>query len=108
MAEDLTGNSTESTRRQPAHRLIYDQLLAEIHSEQYAPGARLPSEAELCERFKTSRITVAKAIQRLQFEGVVLRRAGSGTYVSTREKLSNLQFGLLIPELGKTEIFKRT
>ena len=65
-----------------------------------------PSEAVLCERFDASRITVAKAIQTLQGQGLVNRRAGSGTYVQLPPSSTSLQFGLLIPELGRTEIFE--
>ncbi len=99
---------TKSVRsgRESVHRMIYEQLLDEIKTEVFVAGVRLPSEAELCKRFNTSRITVAKALQRLQFEGFVYRRAGSGTYVRVREKTANMQFGLLIPDLGKTEIFE--
>ena len=90
----------------PLHRLIYEKLLAEIQAGVYRPGDRLPSEAALCERFTTSRITIAKAIQTLQREGLVMRRAGSGTYVEAPEPHTRYQFGLLIPELGTTEIFE--
>jgi GntR family transcriptional regulator, arabinose operon transcriptional repressor len=106
MSKETARETARSTKREPVHRLIYEQLLEEINAEKFAQGARLPSEAELCERFSTSRITVAKALQRLQFEGVVYRRAGSGTYLRIREKMASLQFGLLIPDLGKTEIFE--
>jgi GntR family transcriptional regulator, arabinose operon transcriptional repressor len=37
---------------------------------------------------------------------MVERRAGSGTYVSTPRPLGALSFGLLIPDLGETEIFE--
>ncbi len=90
----------------PRHRVIYEELLQEIRSGVYKPGDRLPSEALLCERFDASRITVAKAIQTLQRQNLVNRRPGSGTYVEFPEESSSLQFGLLIPELGRTEIFE--
>ena len=86
------------------HRAIYDALLAEIESRAFKPGDRIPSEALLCERFGASRITVARAIQTLQREGRVTRRAGSGTYVEALQQ-DVRQFGLLIPDLGRTEIF---
>ena len=88
------------------HRSIYEQLLREIQAGTYGPGDRLPSEAALCIRFAASRITVAKAIQGLQRDGLVVRRAGSGTYVEAPEPATRYHFGLLIPELGTTEIFE--
>jgi DNA-binding LacI/PurR family transcriptional regulator len=91
----------------PRHRAIYEALLAEIQSGLYKPGERLPSEAALCERFQASRITVAKAFQTLQRENLVNRRPGSGTYVQTPpQSQPSLRFGLLIPDLGTTEIFE--
>lgn len=90
----------------PMHRAIYEELLREIRNGQYQPGDRLPSEAVLCERFDASRITVAKAVQGLQREGLVVRRPGSGTYIQRPQEQGRRQFGLLIPELGSTEIFE--
>jgi GntR family transcriptional regulator of arabinose operon len=93
-------------KKEPMHRVIYDALLAEIQQGQYRSGDRLPSELELCKQFKSSRITVAKAINSLQHEGLVVRRAGSGSYVQLSPQVTSHQFGLLIPELGSTEIFE--
>ncbi len=90
----------------PLHRHIYQRLLEEIESGIYSPGDRLPSEAALCERFQASRITVAKAFQTLQRDNLVTRRPGSGTYVERPDAQDALKFGLLIPDLGTTEIFE--
>lgn len=91
----------------PLHRIIYEQLLAEIENGTYGVGDRLPSEAMLCERFSASRITVAKAIGTLQREQLVRRRAGSGTFVQQPHHVSlSMRFGLLIPDLGLTEVFE--
>jgi DNA-binding LacI/PurR family transcriptional regulator len=90
----------------PRHRAIYQELLAEIQTGVYQPGERLPSEALLCERFQASRITVAKAFQGLQRDHLVVRRPGSGTYVQRPVRHDSMQFGLLIPELGTTDIFE--
>lgn len=89
----------------PLHRLIYQDLLSEIERKVYKPGDRLPSEAQLCERFQASRITVARAMETLQRQHLITRRPGSGTYVEAPPQEAALQFGLLIPELGSTEIF---
>jgi DNA-binding LacI/PurR family transcriptional regulator len=60
----------------------------------------------LCEQFHASRITIAKALQTLQMDGLIVRRAGSGTYIHLPAPNASHQFGLLIPELGSTEIFE--
>jgi DNA-binding LacI/PurR family transcriptional regulator len=100
-------DTPRSSTDMPRHRAIYEALLSEIQNGLYKPGERLPSEAALCERFQASRITVAKAFQTLQRESLVTRRPGSGTYVQQPpQQHPSLQFGLLIPDLGTTEIFE--
>ena len=91
---------------QSKHRRIFDHLLASIQSGELKPGDRLPSEAELGKLFEASRITVAKAVNDLQRMGLVTRRPGAGTHVRSEERPSGRTFGLLIPELGLTEIFE--
>ena len=90
----------------PRYRQIYDDLLAAIQNGSFRPGERLPSEAELGKQYGTSRITVAKAVNELQLRGLVTRRAGSGTHVLAPSRNAGQLFGLLIPDLGKTEIFE--
>lgn len=45
-------------------------------------GAQLPSEFELVGRLGVSRATVRKAIERLESDGLVYRRRGTGTFVA--------------------------
>lgn len=91
----------------PKYRQVYRALQREIHTGRWKGGDRLPSEAELVRRFGASRITVGRAVRDLQREGIVERRAGSGTYVKgPRPGAAALSFGLLIPDLGETEIFE--
>lgn len=92
--------------RQSKHRRVFDHLLASIQSGELKPGDRLPSEAELGKLFDASRITVAKAVHDLQRMGLVSRRPGSGTHVLAEDRPAGRTFGLLIPELGLTEIFE--
>jgi GntR family transcriptional regulator len=48
-----------------------------------APGDRLPSDAELCDRFGVSRMTARQAVQLLVMENLVVRRKGAGTFVAS-------------------------
>lgn len=66
--------------RVPKHVEVRFELLDVI--EEAAPGDRLPSEAELCERFGVSRITVRRAVDELVNEGMLVRRQGVGTFVA--------------------------
>jgi DNA-binding LacI/PurR family transcriptional regulator len=89
----------------PKYQQILEDLKASISSGKYRPGERLPSEHELVKTFGTSRVTVNRALRELQLTGVIQRRAGSGSYVS-QSASKGYTFGLLIPELGRTEIFE--
>lgn len=90
----------------PKYQQVFATLEEGILSGRYSPGQKLPSEAALLEEFDTSRITVVRALRELQQRGLVQRRAGSGTYVATDlPGQTGLLFGLLIPNLGETEIF---
>jgi GntR family transcriptional regulator, arabinose operon transcriptional repressor len=89
----------------PKYRQIYDNLKDAIGSGDYQTGQRLPSESELGKIFSTSRLTVNRALRELQLSGLIERRVGSGSYVSATKRL-DLSFGLLIPDLGDTEIFE--
>ncbi len=88
------------------YRQIFEKLQDDISSGRYKPGKRLPSEAELVRRFGASRMTVFRAMHELQSLGLVTRRVGSGTFVSPKSNSGSHVFGLLIPELGQTEIFE--
>jgi LacI family transcriptional regulator len=96
---------------EPKHRQISRQLLTEIAAGKYGPSGRLPSEAQLVQRFQVSRPTVGRALRDLQDQGVIERRVGSGSFVRRRDPAAPAaglrQLGLLIPDLGTTEVFER-
>src|SRR5690606_22372667 len=52
-----------------------------IVNEDFEDG-RIPSEAELATELGVSRTTIRDALSRLENEGTVYRRQGSGTYVN--------------------------
>lgn len=96
---------SEDTR--PKYQIVLDQLLHEIGGGRYQPGQKFPSEAALVTRFRVSRITVGRAVRELQRRGLIDRVAGSGTYVrNSPHSKDGLVFGLIIPNLGETEIFE--
>ncbi len=88
------------------YRQILEKLQDDICSGHHKAGSRLPSESELVRRFKVSRMTVFRAMRELQTLGLITRRVGSGTFVSSNSHSGSHIFGLLIPELGQTEIFE--
>lgn len=90
----------------PKHERVRQTLADAIASGQYEAGQRLPSESELVKTFGASRPTVNRALRELQLAGIIERRAGSGSYVRADTAARGYTFGLLIPELGRTEIFE--
>jgi GntR family phosphonate transport system transcriptional regulator len=60
---------------------IAAELRADIVAGRFAPGARLPNEAQLAERFQVHRHTLRQAVKQLAHEGHVRVVHGSGTYV---------------------------
>lgn len=99
------------------HKRIYQDMLDRITGGELSAGGRLPTERELVELYQVSRPTVSKALARLQQEGIITRRAGSGSYVCPITANGHGDdgeapvavtrfFGLLIPKLGVTEIFE--
>ena len=91
----------------PKYRQVFENLSREILSGKYQSGQKFPSEAALVQQFRTSRITIGRALRELQLRGLVERIAGSGTYVRQPPAADGgLLFGLLIPDLGQTEIFE--
>ena len=66
---------------------LYERIRVAILSGALAPGARLPSTRTLARDLGLSRSTVELAVSRLDDEGLVERRAGSGTFVQVPEAL---------------------
>ena len=60
---------------------IYTDILEKIKDGRYAPGDRLPTEAELTEIYGVSRITAARAMQELEKGLYITRRQKRGSFV---------------------------
>jgi len=104
--EPPTPLKVPASAARPKYLQIVESLRSAIAAGQYRSGGRMPSEAELVRRFGVSRMTAVKAVQQLQQEGLLVRRAGSGTYVAEVINRQKPVFGLIIPDLGQTEIFE--
>lgn len=74
--------------------LLYEQIVNDIREQvangQYREGEMLPSEIKLCEKYNVSRVTVRKAISDLVDQGIVVKKHGKGTFITTRKIVSNL------------------
>ena len=66
----------------PLYHQLYELLAGNIRSGTWKPGEMLPTEYELIECYKVSRITVRKVLDQLSAEGAILRERGRGTFVA--------------------------
>ncbi|GLI04781.1 GntR family transcriptional regulator [Paenibacillus tyrfis] len=73
----------------------------ELASGKLKPGQKLPTEFELCEMYSISRRTVRSAINELIEEGLLTRKQGKGTFISSNKIERELG-----PILGFSEICK--
>lgn len=68
----------------PLHIQAEEVLRELIKSEEYKNGKLLPNEVSLSEQLNISRNTLRQAINKLVFEGVLVRKKGHGTKVVRR------------------------
>jgi GntR family transcriptional regulator len=66
----------------PLYIQIADGLLEKIEGGELSPGERLPPERELSQMLGVNRMTLRRALQRLELQGLLDRRQGAGTYVA--------------------------
>ena len=66
----------------PPYFQLKTLLLEAILGGELGPGARLPTEHELCERYALSRTPVSRALSELASEGVILRHRRRGSFVN--------------------------
>lgn len=69
----------------PLYAQIHEKLRRQIESDEFQAGAAIPSERELAEMYKVSRMTARQAINALKGEGFVYQERGVGTFVSKRK-----------------------
>lgn len=78
----MTSTAPLAERRAPPRYLqLAGELRGEILSGKFAARDQFPTENDLCQRYGVSRFTVREALRRLQNEGLIARRRGSGTVV---------------------------
>ncbi len=92
-APGMSTRVVASARPGPARPLladvVRDGLRRAIFAGEYPPGSKLPNEDLLATRFAVSRTTIREAVRGLAEEGYLVRRQGSGTFVTARPLLRN-------------------
>jgi GntR family transcriptional regulator, histidine utilization repressor len=79
-----------NTNARPLYERAKEHILDKIRNGQFAAGALVPSEHELVESLGMSRMTVNRALRELAAEGLVSRRQGVGTFVSSERPRAEL------------------
>src|SRR6188474_589303 len=74
----------DETSALPLYQQLQRALRTAIEKRVVAPDDALPPERDLADELSVSRITVRKAIDGLVDEGLLIRKQGSGTFVSNR------------------------
>jgi GntR family transcriptional regulator len=57
-------------------------IINKIKSKEWAVDIRIPTERQLCDIYKVSRITVRQALAEIEREGFLYRKQGKGTFVT--------------------------
>lgn len=72
----------------PLYVQVKDDIYQKIEKNEY--GNMLPSEKELIATYKVSRVTLRKALEELEKEQLIIRKAGYGTTINNnRSELKN-------------------
>jgi GntR family transcriptional regulator len=74
--------AAEKSASRPLYQKVREQLKQQIVRGFWKPGDMLPTEPELGEQFGVSAGTVKQALLSLAREGLIIRRAGKGTFVA--------------------------
>ncbi len=87
---------------------LYELLSTALQDGTIAAESALPSEPDLCARYGISRTTVRRALDRLEREGRIVRRRGSGTYAGPQPAAPRLRLDLHAMLETLTELESRT
>lgn len=71
---------------------VYEKILAAVINGEYPVNKKLPTEAQLCERYEVSRPVLRDALARLKEDELVVSRRGSGSFVIRQPDSAVLRF----------------
>jgi GntR family transcriptional regulator len=82
-------------RTKKTHIPLYFQLEQIIRSKilmgEFVVGDQIPTEYELCKAYQVSSITARQAILNLVSEGLLIRKQGKGTFVTSVPSIKNIK-----------------
>ncbi|TQV71373.1 histidine utilization repressor [Aliikangiella marina] len=77
-------------KNDPRYRQVKSYILDGISQQLWSAGERVPSENELVDLCKVSRMTARRALQELYHEGTLVRVKGKGSFVAEEKQQSSL------------------
>ncbi|MFW2854109.1 GntR family transcriptional regulator [Sphingomonas sp. TX0543] len=78
----------DAAPRNSGWQTIRDAISTEIQNGVLKPGAKLPTEPELCSLFGATRYAVRRAVEALAVDGKLRVEQGRGTFVESASKLN--------------------
>lgn len=97
-------SSTDLHNRRLKFQELADELRRGIRAGVWPLGGRLPTEDQLAAQSGLSLTTVRRALDELVEHGMIIRRQGAGSFVTSNSDApvarSNRRVGVLIPDLG--------
>lgn len=85
----------------PLYKDVKRRLTDALTTGEWKPGAAIPAERRLSERFRISVGTLRKAIDELVAENILIRQQGRGTFVASHNRERELFYFLhVVPQRG--------
>lgn len=86
----MSAREIDRTSPVPFYHQLKTLLRAEITRSKLVAGDRLPGDHQLCAKYDVSRTVVRQALTELEFEGVIDRFKGKGTFVAAEKTSEGL------------------
>jgi DNA-binding LacI/PurR family transcriptional regulator len=80
----------------PRYERLKQIMLEQIRTGTLKPGDRIATEVELCKTYRWSRLTISRALNELEIEGVLTRIQGSGTYVTNPAEQNKKNINIMV------------
>jgi GntR family transcriptional regulator len=74
----------------PYYVQVKGALREHIESGNWQPGDQLPGEPELCQMFGVSRTVIRQALKEMEYEGLIVREKGKGTFLAEPKIVESL------------------
>jgi DNA-binding LacI/PurR family transcriptional regulator len=79
----------------PKYRILTERLRKQVTGGELKPGDRMPSFAEMSDRFGATPTTVSRVYHQLEREGLIIREPGRGTFVALTQQRTHGVIGVL-------------